>query len=84
MVKSGGTASLIHKADALPLVLTAFTRRFGNIAVLPILTDVDDAADLPALVQALDALPDPLPAQRALRDWLHGASGRSSVTAMHA
>ena len=36
MVKSGGTATMVHKADALPAVLAAFTRRFGDIRILPL------------------------------------------------
>jgi rSAM/selenodomain-associated transferase 1 len=43
----------------------------GGIAALPTLRDVDHGADLSALAAALDALDDPLPSQRTLRDWLH-------------
>ncbi|MDQ2971992.1 MAG: DUF2064 domain-containing protein, partial [Pseudomonadota bacterium] len=42
----------------------------GGVANLATLTDVDNALDLAALADALDALSDPLPAQRALRAWL--------------
>ncbi|MBX6419582.1 MAG: DUF2064 domain-containing protein [Nevskia sp.] len=50
-------------------------RAHGAIAELPCLRDVDDAADLPAVAQALAALSDPLPAQRRLADWLRGHDG---------
>lgn len=42
----------------------------GAVATVERLTDVDSAADLPALRGALDALDAPLPAQLALRQWL--------------
>ncbi len=35
-VKSGGTFTLIHRAEALPEVLAAFGRRFGEVGILPI------------------------------------------------
>ncbi|HXS73704.1 MAG TPA: DUF2064 domain-containing protein [Rhodanobacteraceae bacterium] len=57
--------------------LRAALASFGAIATLPSLTDVDSAADLSALAEALDALDDPLPAQRRLRAWLRDLSVRS-------
>ena len=42
----------------------------GGVAGVPALTDVDSAADLPVLREALAALVEPLPAQRFLHDWL--------------
>ncbi len=36
MVRPGGRATLIHKAEALPDVLAAFEARFGGIIILPI------------------------------------------------
>lgn len=56
----------------------------GGVANLPMLTDVDTAASLPALAHALTTLPDPLPAQRALQDWLHTALDRTLLTGTHA
>lgn len=50
----------------------------GTIAVLPTLTDVDEAADLDDLQDALAALSQPSPAQRELLYWLtarHTACG---------
>ncbi len=45
-------------------------RRFGSISWLPTLADTDEASDLPELASALGCLPDPLPEQASLRDWL--------------
>lgn len=42
----------------------------GGVARVPALADVDIAADLPVLLEALAALVEPLPAQRLLHDWL--------------
>lgn len=42
----------------------------GGVAGVPALTDVDSAADLPVLFEALAELVEPLPAQRLLHDWL--------------
>ncbi|MDE2249419.1 MAG: DUF2064 domain-containing protein [Xanthomonadaceae bacterium] len=56
----------------------------GEVANLPMLTDIDTAASLPALAHALATLADPLPAQRALQDWLHTALDRSLLTGTHA
>jgi FkbM family methyltransferase len=36
MTKAGGMATLVHKADALPAILSAFTPRFGAIHILPL------------------------------------------------
>lgn len=36
LVRPGGTATMIHRADALPDMLAAFAGRFGDLAVLPI------------------------------------------------
>ena len=42
----------------------------GQIALLPTLNDVDEAADLTSLVTALSALDPPLPEQQMLLEWL--------------
>jgi len=36
MVRPGGTATLIHRPDALQELLTACARRFGGVSILPI------------------------------------------------
>ena len=36
LVKPGGTATMIHRADALPEMLDAFAGRFGAVTVLPV------------------------------------------------
>jgi tRNA1(Val) A37 N6-methylase TrmN6 len=36
MVRPGGRATLIHKAEALPEILAAFESRFGGIVIVPI------------------------------------------------
>ncbi|AGG90876.1 hypothetical protein R2APBS1_3818 [Rhodanobacter denitrificans] len=43
---------------------------YGHLATLPMLTDADNAADLPVLIQVLASLPNIMPAQRTLYDWL--------------
>jgi uncharacterized protein len=43
---------------------------FGTVATLRTLRDVDEREDLPALLDALTALPSPTPAQSVLADWL--------------
>lgn len=53
-------------ANQLRGALTAL----GGIATLRELTDVDDAADLPELADALHTLSDPLPEQRELLSWV--------------
>lgn len=45
-----------------------------RIARLRSLRDADTADDLPPLLAALDELPDPLPEQRRLADWLRNPS----------
>lgn len=61
--------------------LSQALRPLGNIASLPALNDVDTAADLPRLSDAMDALPEPLPAQQVLRDWLAVRSTGTQVCA---
>lgn len=56
----------------------------GAMATLSMLSDVDEAADLPLLIQALAALAAPLPAQRALHDWLHTTQERTLSRGAHA
>ncbi|MDE2155212.1 MAG: DUF2064 domain-containing protein [Xanthomonadaceae bacterium] len=56
----------------------------GEVANVPMLTDVDTAASLPALASALTALAEPLPGQRALLDWLHTTLDCTLLTGTHA
>ncbi|WP_223250759.1 TIGR04282 family arsenosugar biosynthesis glycosyltransferase [Rhodanobacter denitrificans] len=42
----------------------------GRILELPVLTDVDNADDLPRVLGALGRLPEALPAQCALAEWM--------------
>ncbi|MEO8993767.1 MAG: TIGR04282 family arsenosugar biosynthesis glycosyltransferase [Rhodanobacter sp.] len=51
----------------------------GSVITLPELSDVDVEADLPALAESLDALSNPLPAQRELAAWLHTVLDRQNV-----
>ena len=46
------------------------------IAELPMLADVDSAPDLATVAKSLDVLPDPVPAQRELLDWLRARTVR--------
>lgn len=50
----------------------------GAAAQVGSLTDVDSAADLSTLSDALTQLPQPTPAQRALLDWLMAVTARSA------
>jgi tRNA1(Val) A37 N6-methylase TrmN6 len=43
--KPGGTATLIHRVDALTEILSAFTNRFGAIQILPIQPRATEAAN---------------------------------------
>jgi tRNA1(Val) A37 N6-methylase TrmN6 len=51
MARAGGAATLIHRADALADILTAFAGRFGGAIVLPIHPREDEPASR-VLVQA--------------------------------
>ena len=51
--------------------LVAALHPLGGITSMPSLADVDCVDDLAILRHAMDALPDPLLAQRVLREWLH-------------
>lgn len=73
-----GTRSTVPSAawDTTPWSRHDTTQRFAaaldapRIPRLRTLRDADSAADLPPLLAALDALPDPLPEQARLADWL--------------
>lgn len=68
------TYSRADTADQLLRQLGAPAR----VARLPPLRDADSAADLAPLARALDALPAPLPTQRALAGWLQQSRGYSA------
>lgn len=44
MVKPGGRATLIHKADALPRILEVMTPRFGALIIFPVFPRAGEAA----------------------------------------
>jgi tRNA1(Val) A37 N6-methylase TrmN6 len=52
MTRPGGTATLIHRADALHEILAALSRRFGGAVVLPVYPRDGEAASR-VLVQAV-------------------------------
>lgn len=56
---------------------------FGSTATLSMLSDVDEAADLPLLIRALATLADPVPAQRTLHDWLDTTLDCTLLTGTH-
>lgn len=66
-VWTGVTYSQAQTAAELCQQLSAH----GAVARVGCLTDVDNAADLATLREALAALPQPTPAQRRLFAWLH-------------
>ena len=59
MVRPGGRATLIHKADALPEILAAFEARFGALVILPIQARADEPA-IRVLVQGVKGSRAPL------------------------
>jgi len=59
MAAPGGRATLIHKAEALGAILAAFTNRFGDVHVLPILP-VRGSQAIRVLVQGIKASRAPL------------------------
>lgn len=59
MVKPGGTATVVHKAQALPELLAAFGPRFGALRVLPLYPRGGEIANR-VIVQALKGSRAPL------------------------
>ncbi len=59
MVRPGGRATLIHKAEALASVLGAFETRFGGIVIVPIHARADEPA-IRMLVQGIKGSRAPL------------------------
>lgn len=72
MLKPGGTATIIHRADALADVLAAMERRFGAIKVLPLHPRAGEPA-VRILVEGTLASRAPLSIQAGLV--LHGLEG---------
>lgn len=73
MARPGGTALVIHKAEALAEVLDAFSGRFGAVTVLPI----HPQADVPATrVLCLGTKGSRAPLQIRAGLVLHGSDGR--------
>lgn len=50
--------------------LAAHLRSLGEIAELPVLCDADDADDLEQVLAELRRLPEPLPEQRVVAEWI--------------
>jgi tRNA1(Val) A37 N6-methylase TrmN6 len=72
MLKSGGTATLIHRADALGRILAVFDRRFGAITVTPLQASTTSTAGR-VLVSGIKGSRAPLSLQPAIV--LHRADG---------
>ena len=72
MAAPGGTATMIHKAEALGGVLAAFAGRFGDLCVLPVVPRRGEAA-IRVIVQGIKGSRAPLVLLDALV--LHGGDG---------
>ncbi len=59
LLKAGGSFTVIHRPDALAEILAAFERRFGNLAVLPVLPFAHEPA-VRILVQGIAGSKAPL------------------------
>ena len=78
MAKPGGTATLVHRADALGEVLAAFANRFGAIKAYPLFPREGDAA-IRVIVQGIKGSRAPFSLERGLV--LHDAKGRFAAAA---
>lgn len=67
--------SVRYSEPGTALALQASLAGRGEWCTLPTLTDADHGADLPAVLAALRALPEPLAEQSALADWMSGNPG---------
>jgi len=65
MARAGGTATMIHRADALQAILDALAGRFGGVVVLPIHPRAGEPASR-VLVQAIKGSRAPLELQPGL------------------
>lgn len=81
IVRPGGTLTMVHKADALAAILTAFARRFGSIHVLPIHPREGMHATR-VLVQGMKGRRGPLAILPGLV--LHGPQGHGFLPAVEA
>lgn len=70
MAMPGGRATMIHKAEALPRILSAFENRFGALTVLPIYPR-DGAPAIRVIVDGVKGSRAPLVIKQGLT--LHGA-----------
>ncbi|MFN0262657.1 tRNA1(Val) (adenine(37)-N6)-methyltransferase [Tepidamorphus sp. 3E244] len=80
-LRKGGSVTFVHRADALPAILSAFEGRFGNVAVTPI----HPRPGLPAirvLVRGLKGSKAPLNLAPAIT--LHGAEGETFLPQVEA
>jgi tRNA1(Val) A37 N6-methylase TrmN6 len=80
MVKQGGRATVIHKADALPRLLAAIGSRFGDLSVFPVYPRAGESA-IRVIVSGLKGSRAPLKLKSGLV--LHG-DGQAFTTAANA
>jgi FkbM family methyltransferase len=78
MVRPGGCATLIHKAEALPELLAAFEARFGGLIILPIHARLHEPA-IRVLVQGIKGSRAPLVLRPPFV--LHGEGNEFTVAA---
>lgn len=72
MCRGGGTATLIHRADALPAIFQALANRFGGLKIMPVQPRPDEPANR-VIVRGIKGSRAPLVLLPALV--LHGAEG---------
>ncbi|MGE0205138.1 MAG: tRNA1(Val) (adenine(37)-N6)-methyltransferase [Hyphomicrobiaceae bacterium] len=76
VVKPGGTVTVIHRADALPRLLSAFGGRFGGLSVLPLFPAFERPAHR-LLLHGIKGSRAPLTLHRGFV--LHDADGKPSA-----
>lgn len=78
MAKPGGTATMIHRAEALGEILAAFESRFGAVKAFPLFPREGEAA-IRVIVQGIKGSRAPFSLERGLV--LHDAKGRFTAAA---
>ncbi|MBI4725522.1 MAG: methyltransferase, partial [Rhodomicrobium sp.] len=76
--KPGGTATLIHTAEALPRLLTAFEGRFGGLRIIP-LHPKADAAAIRVIIRGIKGSRGPISLERGIA--LHEQDGTPTEAA---